>query len=97
MIAVPADVGVKVTLQLAEPVTPATSWHGLGVLKPPADVDVVLRLKVTWPVGVVVPVTVAVHKEPWLMNTGLAHETLIPAAGGGWTVIVLDVVGPLPA
>jgi hypothetical protein len=88
---------VKVTLQLAEPVAPATSIHGLGVLKPPVTVDVMFRLKVTLPVGVVEPVTVAVHNEPWLMNTGLAQATVIPAGGVGWTVIVFDVVGPLPA
>jgi hypothetical protein len=83
---------VKVTLQL-----PETRVHGFGVLKPPVTVDVMFRLKVTLPVGVVEPpVTVAVHNEPWLMNTGVAQLTAIPAAGV-WTVIVLEVVGPLPA
>ena len=88
---------MKVTLQLAEPDTPATRVHGLGVPKVPDAVDVMFRLKVTVPVGVVEPVTVAVHNEPWLMNTGLVQETVIPAAGVGLTVIVFEVVGPLPA
>ena len=55
---------MKVTLQLAEPDTPARRVHGLGALKVPEAVDVMFRLKVTLPVGVVEPVTVAVHNEP---------------------------------
>ena len=88
---------MKVTLQLAEPDTPATRVHGLGVPKVPEAVDVMFRLKVTVPVGVVEAVTVAVHVDAWLMNTGLVQETVIPAAGVGLTVIVFEVVGPLPA
>jgi hypothetical protein len=54
---------VKVTLQLAVPDTPATRVHGLGVPNVPDEVEVVFRLKVTVPVGVVEPVTVAVQVE----------------------------------
>jgi hypothetical protein len=69
----------------------------LGVLKPPVTVDVIFRVNVTVPVGVVKPVTVAVHEEPWFTATGVVQETVIPAAGGGLTVMVFEVVGPLPA
>ena len=63
----------------------------------PDAVDVMFRLKVTLPVGVVEAVTVAVHVDAWLMNTGLVQETVIPAGGVLLTVIVFEVVGPLPA
>jgi hypothetical protein len=43
-----------------------------------------------------VSVTVAVHVEAWLMNTGVVHETAVEVVRR-LTVIVLEVVGPLPA
>jgi len=61
--AVPVAVAVKVTEQLAVPVTPATSEHGLPVNEPAGPVSV----KPTVPVGVVglalMSVTVAVQDD----------------------------------
>ena len=84
---------VKVTLQL-----PETSVHGFGVPRLPVPVTIANR---TVPAGVLavpaaVSVTVAVQVEAWLMNTGVVHETAVEVVRR-LTVIVLDVVGPLPA
>jgi hypothetical protein len=92
-VADPAAVPVNVTLQL-----PETNVHGLGVPRVPLPVTIANR---TVPAGVLavpvaVSVTVAVHVEAWLMNTGVVHETAV-AVVRLLTVIVLEVVGPLPA
>ena len=55
----------------------------------------------TVPAGVLavpaaVSVTVAVHVEAWLMNTGVVQLTAVEVVLR-LTVIVLEVVGPLPA
>ena len=54
----------------------------------------------TVPAGVLavpdaVSVTVAVHVEAWLMNTGVVQLTAVEVVRR-LTVIVLEVVGPLP-
>src|SRR5260370_11320290 len=91
---VPAAEPVNVTLQL-----PATRVHGLGVPRLPVPVTIANR---TVPAGVLavpaaaVSVTVAVHVEAWLMNTGVEQLTPVEVVRR-LTVIVLDVVGPLPA
>ena len=89
----PEAVPVKVTLQL-----PATNVHGLGVPRLPVPVTIANR---TVPAGVLevpaaVSVTVAVQVEAWLMNTGVVHETPVEVVRR-LTVIVFEVVGPLPA
>ena len=90
---VPAADPVNVTLQL-----PATRVHGLGVPRLPVPVTMANN---TVPAGVLavpaaVSVTVAVHVDAWLMNTGVVHETPVEVVRR-LTVIVLEVVGPLPA
>jgi hypothetical protein len=90
---VPAAVPVNVTLQL-----PDTRVHGLGVPRVPLPVTIANR---TVPAGVLavpaaVSVTVAVQVEAWLMNTGVVQLTAV-AVVRRLTVIVFDVVGPLPA
>jgi hypothetical protein len=92
-VADPATVPVNVTLQL-----PETRVHGFGVPRVPVPETIAKR---TVPAGVLavpaaVSVTVAVHVDAWLMNTGVVHETAV-AVVRRLTVIVLDVVGPLPA
>jgi hypothetical protein len=77
---------VNVTLQL-----PETSVHGLGVPRLPVPVTIANK---TVPAGVLavpaaVSVTVAVHVEAWLMNTGVVHETAV-AVVRRLTVIVLE-------
>ena len=84
---------VNVTLQL-----PETRVHGLGVPRLPLPVTIANS---TVPAGVLavpaaVSVTVAVHVDAWLMKTGVVHETAVDVVRR-FTVIVLDVVGPLPA
>ena len=84
---------VNVTLQL-----PETRVHGFGVPRVPVPVTIANR---TVPAGVLavpaaVSVTVAVHVEAWLMNTGVVHETAVEVVRR-LTVIVFEVVGPLPA
>ena len=94
-VAVPVAVPVNVTEQL-----PAVSPQLRALRLPPvvpAD-----RVKVTVPVGVIavpaaeVSVTVAVHTEPWLMTTVAGAHTTAIAEVRTVTVIVLDVLGPLP-
>jgi hypothetical protein len=92
-VAVPATVPVKVTLQL-----PETRVHGFGVPRLPVPVTIANR---TVPAGVLavpvaVSVTVAVQVEAWLTKTGVVQETAV-AVVRLLTVIVFDVVGPLPA
>jgi hypothetical protein len=92
-VAVPLAEGVNVTLQV-----PETRVHGLGEPRVPLPVTIAKR---TVPAGVLevpvaVSVTVAVQVDAWLMNTGVVHETAV-AVVRLLTVIVLEVVGPLPA
>ena len=93
-VAVPLADGVKETLQL-----PETNVHGLGVPRLPVPVTIANR---TVPAGVLavpaaaVSLTVAVHVEAWLTNTGVVQLTAVDVVRR-LTVIVLDVVGPLPA
>ena len=92
-LAVPAALPVKVTLQL-----PETNVQGLGVPRLPVPVTIANS---TVPAGVLtvpaaVSVTVAVHVEAWLMKTGVVHETAVDVVRR-FTVIVFEVVGPLPA
>ena len=89
----PAAEPVNVTLQL-----PETRVHGFGVPRLPVPVTIANN---TVPAGVLavpaaVSVTVAVHVDTWLMKTGVVHETAVEVVRL-LTVIVLDVVGPLPA
>src|SRR6266851_6775864 len=94
MVAVPAAEPVNVTPQL-----PATRVHGLGVPRLPVPVTIANR---TVPPGVLavpaaaVSVTVAVHVEAWLMKTGVVQLTAVDVVRR-LTVIVFEVVGPLPA
>ena len=92
-VAVPLAEGVNVTLQL-----PETRVHGFGVPRLPVPLTIANR---TVPAGVLavpaaVSVTVAVHVEAWLMKTGVVQLTAVEVVRL-LTVIVLEVVGPLPA
>ena len=77
MVAVPEVDAVNVEVHVAVPaVVPAASVHVVNVPVTP------LTVNVTEPVGVLtvpaaVSVTVAVHVEPWLTNTGLVHVTAV--------------------
>ena len=84
---------VNVTLQL-----PETRVHGLGVPRVPVPVTIANSTvpAVVLAVPAAVSVTVAVQVEAWLMNTGVVHETAVEVVRR-FTVIELDVVGPLPA
>ena len=91
-VAVPAAVPVKVTLQL-----PETRVHGFGVPRLPVPVTMANS---TVPAGVLavpaaVSVTVAVHVDAVFTTTGVVHETAVDVVRR-LTVIVLEVVGPLP-
>jgi hypothetical protein len=92
-VAVPTAEGVNVTLQL-----PETREHGLGVPRVPVPVTIANS---TVPAGVLavpaaVSVTVAVQVEAWLTKTGVVQLTAVDVVRR-LTVIVLEVVGPLPA
>jgi hypothetical protein len=72
--------------------------HGLGVPRLPVPVTIANK---TVPAGVLavpaaVSVTVAVQVDAWLMKTGVVHETAVEVVRR-LIVIVLDVLGPLPA
>jgi hypothetical protein len=84
---------VNVTLQL-----PETRVHGLGVPRVPVPLTIAKR---TVPAGVLavpaaVSVTVAVQVDAWLMKTGVVQLIAVEVVRR-LAVIVLDVVGPLPA
>ena len=71
----------------------------MGVPRVPVPLTIANR---TVPAGVLavpaaaVSLTVAVHVEAWLTNTGVVQLTAVDVVRR-FTVIVLDVVGPLPA
>ena len=72
--------------------------HGFGAPREPVPVTIANK---TVPAGVLtvpaaVSVTVAVHVEAWLMKTGVVQLTAVEVVRL-LTVIVLEVVGPLPA
>ena len=77
IVAVPEVDAVNVDVHVAVPaVVPAANVHVVNVPVTP------LTVNVTDPVGVLtvpaaVSVTVAVHVEPWLTNTGLVHVTAV--------------------
>jgi len=95
MLAVPALEDVNVEVHVAVPaVVPAASVHVVNVPVTP------LTVNVTEPVGVLtgagpVSVTVAVHVDPWLTNTGLVHVTPVVVLRPP-TVTVAEVVVLLP-
>jgi len=72
---VPEVDAVKVEVQVAEAVVPAR----VHVVKEPVTP---VSAKPTVPVGVMkvpteVSATVTVHVEPWLITTGVVHETVV--------------------
>jgi len=77
IVAVPDVEAVNVEVHVAVPaVVPAAKVHVVNVPVTPDTVNV------TDPVGVLtvpaaVSVTVAVHVDPWLTNTGLVHVTAV--------------------
>jgi hypothetical protein len=86
-LAVPADDGVKFTLQLADGPVPLSGHE--ETLKAPGKP---FALKVTPALGVVAPtadvsVTVAVQVEAWFTTTGLWQLTLVEVACGGIGVV----------
>jgi len=73
--AVPAVVAVNVEVQVAEAVVPAK----VHVVNEPVTP---VSLSATVPVGVMkvpaeVSVTVTLHVEPWLITTGVVHDTAV--------------------
>ncbi len=73
--AVPAVVAVNVEVQVAEAVVPAK----VHVVNEPVTP---VSLSATVPVGVrkvpaEVSVTVTLHVEPWLITTGVVHDTAV--------------------
>ena len=77
IVAVPDVEAVNVLVHVAVPaVVPAANEQVVNVPVTP------LTVKLTEPVGVLtvpaaVSVTVAVHVDPWLTNTGLVHVTAV--------------------
>jgi hypothetical protein len=87
-------VGVYVTLHVADAVVPES-------VQVPVNVPVWLVENVTVPLGEMnvpgeVSATVILHVDPTLMSTGEVQLTVVVVTRL-FTVIVLDVVGPLPA
>ena len=69
----------------------------------PAKVHVVndpvtpVWLNATVPVGVIavpgeVSVTVTLHAEPWLITTGVAHDTVVVVARGLTTILAVPLL-----
>jgi hypothetical protein len=81
---------VKVEVQVAEAVVPAK----VHVVKDPVTP---VSERVTVPVGVLlVPaetsVTVTVHVEPWLITTGVVHETVVVVTRGFTTTLAVALL-----
>ena len=88
--AVPDVDAVNVEVQVAEAVVPAR----VHVVKVPVTP---VSLSATVPVGVlVVPgetsVTVTLHVEPWLITTGVVHETVVVVARRFTTILVVPLL-----
>ena len=81
---------VKVEVHVAEAVVPAK----VQVVKDPVTP---VWLKPTVPVGVMkvpaeVSVTVTLHVEPWLITTGVVHETVVVVTRGFTTTLVVPLL-----
>ena len=88
--AVPDVDAVKVDVQVAEAVVPAK----VQVVKDPVTP---VWLKATVPVGVIavpgdVSVTVTLQVEPWLITTGVVHETVVVVTRGFTTMLVVPLL-----
>lgn len=93
MVAVPAELPVKVTVQDDVWPLPATSVQVDALNVPVTPVTV----KVTVPVGAAVvsdeiPVTVAVHVDAWLITTVLGEQLMVVVL---WTETMFTVADPL--
>jgi hypothetical protein len=80
---------VKVDVQVADAVVPAR----VHVVNEPVTP---VSVRATVPVGVVAPVaevsvTVTVQVDPWLITTGVVHETLVVVECAGWFTTTLVV------
>ena len=74
-----ADAVVPARVQVVkEPVTPVSdsATVPVGVLVVPADTSVTMTL----------------HIEPWLITTGVVHETVVVVARGFTTMLVVPVL-----
>jgi hypothetical protein len=84
---------VKLEVQVAEAVVPAR----VQVVNDPVTP---VWLRATVPVGVrkvpaaEVSVTVMVHVDPWLITTGVVHETVVDVVRGLTTTLVVPVLPP---
>ncbi len=81
---------MNVEVQVAEAVVPAS----VHVVKLPVTP---VSLKPTVPVGVMnvpgeVSVTVTLQAEPWLITTGVAHDTVVVVARGLTTILVVPLL-----
>ena len=81
---------MNVEVQVAEAVVPAS----VHVVKLPVTP---VSLKPTVPVAVMnvpgeVSVTVTLQAEPWLITTGVAHDTVVVVARGLTTILVVPLL-----
>jgi len=81
---------VKVEVHVADAVVPAS----VQVVKVPVTP---VWLRPTVPVGVMnvpgeVSVTVTVHVEPWLITTGVVHDTVVVVARRLTTMLVVPLL-----
>jgi hypothetical protein len=108
ILADPEADAVNVAWQLATPTTAGTTGARVqGEVMPKEPMAMGDTKKLTVPVGVTgtvgegtVSMTMAVHVEGWLTTTGLVQLTSVLvgcATVAGLTVMVFEVVGPLPA
>ncbi len=78
MVAMPVALPVKVTLQLASRVDPATvASVQMEALREPAPVEVKVTLPAAGVGAVDVSLTVAVHFDAWFTATGLEQVILV--------------------
>ena len=81
---------VNVEVQVAEAVVPAR----VQVVNEPVTP---VSLRATVPVGVMnvpaeVSATVTLHVEPWLMTTGVVHDTVVVVARGLTAMLVVPLL-----
>ena len=83
---------MNVEVHVADAVVPARVQVVKDPVTPVSD-------SATVPVGVVAPVadvsvTVTVHVDPWLITTGVAHETVVVVVCGLTTTLAVPLLAP---
>ena len=84
---------VKVDVQVADAVVPARV-HVVNVPVTPVSLSPTVPVGVRKVPAAEVSVTVTVHVDPWLITTGLVHDTVVVVVLGLTTTLVVPLLEP---